>query len=73
LAGNFTTDFIEKSKILERVSPQVFIEKPLEKEINEEEIAKIVYQIYKLLKEKKEIEPQEVSNWQVAERLKMLE
>lgn len=73
LAGNFTTDFIEKSKILERVSPQVFIEKPLEKEINEEEIAKIVYQIYKLLKEKKEIEPQEVSNWQVAKRLKMLE
>ena len=73
LAGNFTTDFIEKSKILERVSPQVFIEKPLEKEINEEEIAKIVYQIYKLLKEKKEIEPQEVSNWQMAERLKMLE
>jgi len=45
----------------------------LEKEINEEEIAKIVYQIYKLLKEKKEIEPQEVSNWQMAERLKMLE
>jgi len=73
LAGNFTTDFIEKSKILERVSSQVFIEKPLEKEINEEEIAKIVYQIYKLLKEKKEPEPQEVSNWQMAERLKMLE
>jgi len=70
--GNYFTNYIEKNGILSELLPQP-IPKILKAEIGEKEIAEIIYQIYKLLKEKKEIEPQEVSNWQVAERLKMLE
>lgn len=74
LAGNFTTEFLEKKKILEKIKPEKT--QPLitfgKKEISEEEIAKIVFEIYlslqKIFKEKEKI-----SNWQLAERLKLFE
>ena len=76
LEGNFSTEFIERKKILEKIKipeicPPVFLAKT---ELSEEEIAKIVFQIYQNLKgfSKKEIK-KEISNWQLAERLKMLE
>jgi acetyl/propionyl-CoA carboxylase alpha subunit len=73
IAGNFSTDFIERKKIInnlkEREKPKpVLIEKG---EISEREIAEIVFKIYQALKETKTKE--EISNWQIIERLKMFE
>jgi len=75
LEGDFFTNFVEKSKILERVSPQPIKEVLKEKEIGEEEIAQIIYQIYKNLKKTEKIpeEKETPSNWAMAERLKMYE
>jgi hypothetical protein len=42
------------------------------KEISEKEIAEIVFKIYQALKGEK-IEKEEISKWQIAERLKMFE
>jgi acetyl-CoA carboxylase biotin carboxylase subunit len=73
LAGNFSTDFIERKKIIgklkEEMQKPVLIEKT---EISEKEIAKIVFEIYKALKEIK-VEKEKFSNWQIVERLKMFE
>ena len=75
LEGDFFTNFVEKSKILERVSPQPIKEVLKEKEIGEEEIAQIIYQIYKNLKKTEKIpeEKETPSSWAMAERLKMYE
>jgi acetyl-CoA carboxylase biotin carboxylase subunit len=71
--GNYFTNYIEQSGILKELFPQKIVEIP-RTEIDEKEIAKIIFQIYKSLKEK-EIPPgkKEVSNWVMLERLKMLE
>jgi acetyl/propionyl-CoA carboxylase alpha subunit len=73
LAGNFTTDFFERKKLTQRIkefpAPKpIFVEK---KEISEEDIAEIVFKIYQTLS--KEIKKEEISNWQMADRLKMFE
>jgi acetyl/propionyl-CoA carboxylase alpha subunit len=74
LTGNFNTEFIEKKKLLEKikvvpVSKIVLSEK---QEITEKEIAEIVFKIYQFFKEKDE-QKEEISKWQMAERLKMFE
>jgi acetyl-CoA carboxylase biotin carboxylase subunit len=78
LAGNYNTQFIEKSGILKRVSPFKKEVQPLvkrEEKLKEEEIAELVYKFYQLFKESKEVseEKEEVSKWLMAERLKMFE
>ena len=78
LKGNFTTDFIEKSGILEKLLPQAPPKRVLRKEIEEKEIAEIIFQIYRTVK-KSEKPPtssgggETPSNWVMSERLKMLE
>ncbi|XOA42722.1 MAG: acetyl/propionyl/methylcrotonyl-CoA carboxylase subunit alpha [Candidatus Nealsonbacteria bacterium] len=76
LKGNFTTNFIEKSKILQKLSPQICPKRPLKtKEIEEKELANIIFQIYKTLKSSESISPEKkvsASNWVMAERSKML-
>jgi len=78
LKGNFTTDFIEKSGILEKLLPQAPPKRVLRKEMEEKEIAEIIFQIYRTVK-KSEKPPtssgggETPSNWVMSERLKMLE
>jgi acetyl/propionyl-CoA carboxylase alpha subunit len=74
LDGNFDTEFIERKRLLEKikeipVSKSTLVEKM---EISEKEIAEIVFKIYQALKGEK-IEKEEISRWQIAERLKMFE
>jgi acetyl-CoA carboxylase biotin carboxylase subunit len=74
LAGIFNTEFIERKRLLEKIKevpvPKLIsIEK---KEISEKEIAEIVFKIYQALKGEK-IEKEEISKWQIAERLKLFE
>jgi acetyl-CoA carboxylase biotin carboxylase subunit len=80
LDGNFTVDFVERSGILEKILPQPTIKRvPKIRELEEGEIAEIIFQIYKIIKKspspkfdegpKKETP----SNWQMAERLKLFE
>jgi acetyl-CoA carboxylase biotin carboxylase subunit len=74
LAGNFNTEFIERKKLLEKIK-EVPVPKPISierKEISEKEIAEIVFKIYQALKGEK-IEKEEISKWQIAERLKLFE
>jgi acetyl/propionyl-CoA carboxylase alpha subunit len=74
LAGNFDTEFIERKRLLERIK-EVPCQKPSligKEEISEKEIAEIVFKIYQALKKEKPGE-EEVSKWQIAERLKMFE
>jgi len=76
LRGDFTTNFIEKSGILQELVPQPPIKKILrqkEKEIEEKEIAKIIFQAYQAIKGlgKPTLEREGPSNWVMAERLKM--
>jgi len=77
LKGNFTTNFIEKSGILRELAPQPTFKKIIKEETMEEkEIAEIVFQIYKKIKEsqgKIKGEKTSTSNWLMAERLKMFE
>jgi acetyl-CoA carboxylase biotin carboxylase subunit len=75
LKGNFTTDFIERSRILEKILPQPPIKRVSKiEEMEEKEIAEIIFQIYKSLKEREiPSEKEEVSNWLMSERLKMFE
>jgi len=71
--GNYFTNYIEKNGILSELLPQP-IPKILKAEIGEKEIAEIIFQIYKSLKEKETpAEKKELSNWVMSERLKMLE
>lgn len=74
LKGDFSTDFIEKSKILEKIKiPEILkTYPPPPSEISEEKIAQIIYQIYKVLKEK-EIKEERISKWQLAERISFFE
>jgi acetyl/propionyl-CoA carboxylase alpha subunit len=74
LAGNFNTEFIERKRLLEKIK-EVPRPKPIsieKKEISEKEIAEIVFKIYQVLKGEK-IEKEEISKWQIAERLKLFE
>jgi acetyl-CoA carboxylase biotin carboxylase subunit len=74
LAGNFNTEFIERKRLLEKIK-EVPVPKPIsieKKEISEKEIAEIVFKIYQALKGEK-IEKEEISKWQIAERLKLFE
>jgi acetyl-CoA carboxylase biotin carboxylase subunit len=74
LAGNFDTEFIERKRLLEKIK-EVPRPKPIsieKKEISEKEIAEIVFKIYQALKGE-EIEKEEISKWQIAERLKLFE
>lgn len=76
LEGNFTTNFIEKSGILNQLLPQpVFKRISSKKELEEKEIAEIFFQIYQEFKksEKISLEEEAPSNWVMAERLKMFE
>jgi len=74
LKGNYTTDFIEKSKILEKmkVPPVVQPSFPKKPEFSEEVLAELVFQIYSQLRGKKEKE-ETISPWQIVERLKFFE
>lgn len=74
LKGNYTTDFVEREKILEKIrAPEICkIISPPKPEISEKEIAEIVYQIYKFFKEKSE-EKETLSQWRLVERLKFFE
>jgi acetyl-CoA carboxylase biotin carboxylase subunit len=74
LAGNFDTEFIERERLLEKIK-EVPRPKPIsieKKEISEKEIAEIVFKIYQALKGEK-TEKEEISKWQIAERLRMFE
>jgi acetyl/propionyl-CoA carboxylase alpha subunit len=74
LAGNFNTEFIERKRLLEKIK-EIPVSKPApveKREISEKEIAEIVFKIYQALKGEK-IEKEEISKWQMAERLKMFE
>jgi len=75
LAGNFTTNFIEKSGILRELCPQSPLRYSKKKEGEEEEIAAIVFQLYQAMKTEEEIieEKKKNSGWRSAERLKMSE
>jgi len=76
LSGNFTNTFIEKSGVLQRILPQPPQKRiPRRREIEEKDIAEIVFQIYQSLRKEREISEGEKrsSNWVTAERLKMFE
>jgi len=76
LKGNFTTDFIERSGILEKILPVPKRKRgPRIREMEEKEVAEIIFQIYQNLKksEKPFAEKETPSNWVMSERLKMLE
>jgi len=80
LAGNLSTNFIEKSEILKKILP-LPPRKRISRieEVKEEEIAEIVFQIYQSLKKESPAVsgggwPKETpSNWVMTERLKMYE
>lgn len=76
LKGNFTTNFIEKSKILLKLSPQICPERPAKlKDIEKRDLAEIVFQLYKELRksEKTSFGEKPSSRWRMVERLKMFE
>jgi len=75
LEGNFTTEFVEKSGILQKILPQFPIKRiPRIREVEEKEIAEIIFQIYQALKKTPPTSPGGgSSNWIMAERLKMFE
>ena len=73
LKGDFFTNFIERKDIAQKLSKepaQLFCEVC---EVEEKDIAEIVFHIYKELKKEKPESPQKTSNWILAQRLKMLE
>ncbi len=75
LRGHFYTDFLEKSKILEKIKISEVCKKypSLKRQIDKKEIAKIIYEIYcQFKKTEREKEKPFVSEWQMAERMKML-
>ena len=76
LEGNFTTNFIEKSGILKKLSPQISIKTAtIKKEIGKREMAELIFKIYQELKKEHNtiIEKDNGSQWTLAERLKMFE
>jgi acetyl-CoA carboxylase biotin carboxylase subunit len=74
LKGNFKTNFIEKSKILDKLLPQAVCKPIISRKIEEKEIAELVFKIYEAM-EKVDVSEKKasVSNWLMAERLKMFE
>jgi len=78
LAGNYYTNFIEKSEILREMICNPEIHKQFEinllHELKEEELVDIVFQIYKNLKkeEGKKTRSSSDSNWKISNRLKMM-
>ena len=75
LSGNFTTNFIEKSGILQRlISIPICKDIFKEKEIEEKEIAEIVFKIYQKLKKSEKIpEKETLSKWQISGRMQIFE
>lgn len=80
LQGDFSTDFIEKSGILQKIKKteglaMKRVEKTAQAVLDEEEIAKLVFEIYQNFKkkEKNEQDKKISSNWVMSERLKMFE
>ncbi len=76
LRGDFTTNFIEKSKILDKLSCQPCFQKPPQKkELSNKELADIIFQIYKSIGQNGNgpLNKGEgkVSSWIMAERLRM--
>ncbi len=74
LKGNFNTNFIEKTRILDRLLPQPSCKPVISRKIEEKDIAELVFKIYEAM-EKPDISEKEASasNWLMAERLKMFE
>ena len=74
LKGNFNTNFIEKTRILDRLLPQPLCEPVISKRIEEKEIAELVFRVYEAMR-KSEVSAKKASasNWLMAERLKMFE
>jgi len=74
LKGNFSTNFIEKSEILKKILPSSKKRIRRIKEIEEKEIAEMIFKIYQALKQSFFSEEKESSsNWLMAERAKILE
>jgi acetyl-CoA carboxylase biotin carboxylase subunit len=78
LEGTYTTDFIEKSKILEKIKASDFCRTiPLKKvEIKEKEIADLVWQIYQKIRKNspsEQGEPEKISNWKKAHWLESMQ
>ena len=78
LEGHFTTEFIEKSGVLQKLVPQPTFRRALRKiseELEEKEVAEIIFQIYQVVKKLEKIPPEKeaTSNWLMSERLKMFE
>ena len=75
LSGNFFTNFIEKNGILRQIKCQVIEKIPVEATVlNEKDVAELVFEIYQNLKNQGLFKGKEAtSNWQMIERLKMLE
>jgi len=72
LNGTYTTDFLERSKILERLKASRVCKSlfPKKTEIAEKEIAELVWQIYQKMKEKmpffEEKSEEKISFWKAA-------
>jgi hypothetical protein len=72
--GNFYTNFIEKSQILNQLICTPYLKKEFESsyigDLKEEEIANLVYSIYKNIKADKKgaIKDKKVSNWIASSR-----
>ena len=77
MRGEFTADFIEKTNILQRLSPQAPPKTIFKKEaIEKKDIAEMVFRIYQTLKESEpapSAKKSYTSNWLMSERLKMFE
>ena len=79
--ANFTTSFIEDSKIIQELQHQPCLEKcnsqnSNKKTVEKKEIANMVFQIYKNIKKTSKSSPEKnksASSWAMAERLKMIQ
>lgn len=75
--GNFNTNFIEKSGIVKELMLKPYLKKKMEKklveEMNEEELADIVFNIYEKIKKINGFSNKYVSKWLNPEKLKMID
>lgn len=75
--GEFTADFIEKTNILQKLSPQALPKTIFQKEVLEKkDIAEMVFKVYQNLKESESAlsaKKSYTSSWLMSERLKMFE
>lgn len=76
LKGNFTTNFIDNTNLLQRLSPQPKVKVGFKKKsLDKEEIASMVFQIFKNLHEAEQNsnnhQPPKASRWVMAQRMKM--